>query len=273
MYTTYGSSDGTIVASYERWLIKHKNNENLIQHVNSLLKEAIREACIYDNIHENDPLNDIIQHIDHLAGLSIEWDRGFHSTVPPYYALISSNCINCVLFSLLFHGIPVILLIGPRYVNEFKWDSLRDILPFTDLKHIAIKVNDYMHGSEPENPSGIVVGKLWCLESNSYYAVVQEDHSYEEPEHGWPETIENTIEVFCSVTETETMAEKKHEWNSQPKLSSEEACSGFIQKRRRYDEYEASKNKRPTAGKSNDTIRKSKKTLPIKRILDSLMKL
>lgn len=101
-----------------------------------------------------------------------------------------------------------------------------------------------MRGSEPENPPGKVVGKLWCLESDSCCAVIQENHSYEETEHGWPVTIEEYYERFYPLTETETMSSKKHEWYSQPKLSGEEASSGFMQNRKSCDEYRAKRNKK-----------------------------
>ena len=254
----YSITNAKLAKHYEIWLEKHKGNEQLIQKVNSLLKAAINEACIYDNAHESDPVNVLIQHIDQLACYSTEWDRGFRSTCPTYYTLISSNCIHCTLFSLLFYGIRVMLIIEPKYINEFQWESLRDVLPYTDLNHIVIKVDDYMSGSELENPLGKAVGKLWCLESDSCCAVVQEDHSYEATEHGWPVTMEEYYERFYPLTETETMSAKKREWYSQTKLSSEEACFGFMQKRKEYDEYRASRNRMPFRRTNGETNRSSK---------------
>lgn len=259
MYTTCGSLHETIAGNYERWLGEHIGNEELIHEVDSILKAAISEACTYDNVHESDPINDLIRHIDQLACFSSEWDRGFRSNVPSYYTLISSNCINCTVFSYLFHGTPVILLIDPKYVNEFKWECLRDVLPFTNLQHIAIKVDDYMNGSEPDNPPNRAVGKLWCLESDSFYAVIQEGHSYEEIEDGWPITTTDYYEKYYLLKETDTMNMKKQEWYSQPKLSREEASLGFLQKRDRYNQLKLSRNKAWSSKNNKENVIQRKK--------------
>lgn len=241
MYTICSSSRETIAGNYEKWLERHKGNGVLVRKVRSLLDAAIAEACTCDDVRDQDPLNDLIRHMDQLACFSLEWQGGFCINAPctdtrqmSYYRLISSNCIHCVLFSLLFRGTDTVLLLEPGYVNEFRWDSLRDVLPFTDLKHIAVEAEDYLKKSEPENPPGKVVGKLWFAESDQCCAVVQERGiPYEETEDGYPIEIAVYNERFCPMAETKTMAATKRKWLSWPKLSSEKACAGFLQKRER----------------------------------------
>lgn len=246
MYTTCAFSGQTIAGNYEKWLQEHQDDEIFKNQVGSLLEAAIKEACEYDAeiqkpckyernrydiVKRTFPQSELIKHVDHMASFCVKYKSGIGDCDLAFYSLLASNCINCVLFSLLFHGEDIALMIEPKYLKEYQWENLRDILPYTNLKKIFIRIDDYMYIVPIGKYYGRICGKLWNVISDEYFVAVEEPGpTVTCVESGMPMEMETFRCRYYKIPETVLMKSIKEQWKTQPRASREETFFGFYKK-------------------------------------------
>lgn len=233
-------SQDTLFDCYTVLLNAHKNDDALIHMVKELLDLAIDEVCLinkcaksrgskYSELDKESSLEILISEIDKLANDAIKYYSGLNLSFCSsdvsytYYMLNSSCCINCVLFSMFFrqrHN--YVILLDNKYLNEYNWKSLKDLLPYSNIKHISIIIDDNMKEVEG------VIAKVWDVVLDEYFAIIRKEiRSYDEQESGYIVTISVYSQEFQSIPETAKMMSQKNEWLSRPKLSLEEASKEF----------------------------------------------
>ena len=236
-------SQDTLFDCYTVLLNAHKNDDALIRMVHGLLDLAINEVCLinkcaksrgskYSDLDKESSLETLISEIDKLANDAIKYYSGLNLSFCSrdvsytYYMLNSSCCINCVLFSMFFRqGHNFVILLDSKYLNEYDWKSLKDLLPHSNIRHISIIIEDNTDGVRYGD---MMIAKVWDVVLDEYYAIIRKEIcSYDEQESGYIVNISVYSQEFQLIPESKKMTTQKNEWLSRPKLSMEEASKEF----------------------------------------------
>lgn len=212
---------------YDEYLRRIKKLDNAaIQAINALKQGAHREIMLFDP-EASEPLSEemLIRRADSLAGISSKYSIA-HSGYEIAVGWKQVQCIgtlNCTILAHCFHRAPIGLFIEPKYVPMFDWSKLLPILNVTDLKYIAVPMDDNSTIRREK-----VGTKFWDVVRNRCYMLLETHREIiKEIEDGYPYEIPVVTIGEKEVPMEKAFLQQRDLWLSREKLSPDEVKEEF----------------------------------------------
>lgn len=220
---------GRIEDNYHKWLEANHNNNDLISLFTELFANATKEVANYFEIHDDTPKDTLVDLIDQVANCSTEYITRYLWNGPccedesyDHYELADSCTIHSVLLAMLLWNKDSVLIIDSKFIHDFDWKKLKNILPSTSIKHIMIPIEEFPNGGLPDYHTGKkrILANVWDVVRDEYYEISRTYKGcYEITEDGWPVEISVYAEIYNLIPETEELRKVKTEWLNQPRTT------------------------------------------------------